>query len=113
MVGNLPQDFLRIFAGSRRFGTARLSKYADETDAISQTEFSALHIRLEDGTVFVAFRGTSDEIVGWREDFSMSYQIMPAQRKAVEYLVKTMDEAGTEYLLGGHSKGGKAESRVR
>ncbi|MCM1375190.1 MAG: DUF2974 domain-containing protein [Lachnospiraceae bacterium] len=106
VIGNPQEDFFRILAGSRRFRTARLSHYADETDAVSQTEFSALHICLEDGTVYIAFRGTSDEIMDWREDFSMSYRIMPAQRRAAEYLEKTMTETDTEYFLGGHSKGG-------
>lgn len=99
-------DFVSAFVHSKRFCTARLSNFVDVTDSVSQIQFSALHIALDDGTTYIAFRGTGDEIVGWREDFSMSYQIMPAQRQAAEYLSQTMTDSRMKYRIGGHSKGG-------
>ncbi len=105
-VEMLPPDLIWLAAGSERFRTAVLSNYVDVIDPDSQTQFSALHIRLSDGTTYVAFRGTGDEIVGWREDFSMGYQIMPAQTLAAEYLKNTMTDPDMRYRLGGHSKGG-------
>ena len=99
-------DLVGALVRSTRFRTARLSNYVDVTDESSQTQFSALHVALDDGTTYVAFRGTGDEIVGWREDFSMSYQIMPAQRQAADYLAQTMTDDQMRYRVGGHSKGG-------
>jgi len=62
---------------------------------------------LDDGSMFLAFRGTDNSLVGWKEDFNMTFQqTVPAQRLALQY---TRDVA-MEYLrpmrLGGHSKGG-------
>lgn len=102
----IPEDFLRLFAQSKRFGSARLSHFADVLDEESQTQFSAIQIHLEDGSFYIAFRGTGAELVGWREDFSMSYQIMPAQRLAAEYLKQAIAVPHTLYRVGGHSKGG-------
>ena len=68
----LPEDFLQVFAQSRRFGTSRLSHFTDVQNEKTQTQFSAVQIHLEDGSIYIAFRGTGDELVGWREDFSMT-----------------------------------------
>lgn len=100
-----PEDFLSIMAATKRYREVRLSNFADVLDEISQTEFSALQIELGDGTVYVAFRGTNDSLMGWREDFSMSFQLMPSQKLAAEYLEKTMSDH-LQYRVGGHSKGG-------
>lgn len=104
------EEFLEKLAKSPRFSESRLCCYADVIDHDREmTQFAALHIGLSDGTVYVAFRGTDTTIVGWREDFCMSFQIVPAQRRAVEYLDRTLsDGAGSDcqYRIGGHSKGG-------
>lgn len=102
----IPAEFLQLFAQSKRFGGTRLSRFADILDEKTQTQFSAIHIHLEDGSVYIAFRGTGDELVGWREDFSMSYQIMPSQHLAAEYLKRAITKPQTLYRIGGHSKGG-------
>lgn len=105
-VNGLPDDFLPLMARSNRFRDVRLSHYADILDRETGVQFAALHIALGDGTVYVAFRGTSDDLIGWREDFSMSFQLMPAQTLAAAYLSETLCEPGVKYRIGGHSKGG-------
>ena len=82
-IMDFPADFVSAFVHSKRFRTAELANFVYITDSVSQIQFSALHIALDDGTTYIAFRRTGDEIVGWREDFCMSYQIMPAQKQAV------------------------------
>lgn len=101
-------SFLKVLAGTNRFGNALLWNYEDIYDNDREKiQFAAMHIILEDGTSYVSFRGTDDKIVGWREDFSMSFEIVPAQKRAVEYLAKTIKQEGaTCYRIGGHSKGG-------
>jgi hypothetical protein len=101
-----PQEMFLLMADSRRYQNALLSNYAQVQDEKSRTEFTALHIALEDGTTYVAFRGSGDYIWGWRENFSMSFRRMGAQKLAAVYLEKTMTEDGRQYRVGGHSKGG-------
>lgn len=101
------EEFLMELAKAPRFADSKLSCYVDVTDHDQEmTQFAALHIELSDGTVYVAFRGTDTTIVGWREDFCLGFQIVPAQRRAVEYLNRTLNGDGVRYRIGGHSKGG-------
>ena len=63
---------------------------------------------LPDGSAYVAFRGTDDTIVGWKEDFNMAFTPeIPAQRYAADYLQQAAAAlAFRPLLVGGHSKGG-------
>lgn len=101
----LNMQLFEAMAESRRFGGLLLYHYMDLLDEEETLQFAALHIALGDKKVYVAFRGTGNELVGWREDFYMSFKVIPAQQKAVWYLEQTMEQ-GTGYLVGGHSKGG-------
>lgn len=102
-----PKEFLTAAAASKRYRNVRLSRHVDVLDEETETEFCALHMELGDGSVYVAFRGTGDMLLGWREDFSMAFQLMPAQRAAAAYLERTIDGDGdVVYRVGGHSKGG-------
>ena len=35
-------------------------------------QFAALTVLLDDGSAFLAFRGTDGTLVGWKEDFNLS-----------------------------------------
>ena len=49
-------------------------------------QFAAVSFLLPDGSVYAAYRGTDMTIVGWQEDFNMSFlSAVPAQVKAAEY----------------------------
>ena len=98
---------LSALAQSGRFGSMRLSGYVNQIDPEEQKQFSAITVHLEDGSVFIAFRGTDNSLIGWREDFNMSYlPTVPSQHDAVAYLESAAQQAGGGLRLGGHSKGG-------
>jgi hypothetical protein len=70
-------------------------------------QFSALVFSTDENTHFVAFSGTDDTLIGWKEDLEMSFrEVVPAQRSAVEYLELVMSHLPGVFYLGGHSKGG-------
>ncbi|BCV19287.1 hypothetical protein ATOBIA_N15770 [Atopobiaceae bacterium P1] len=91
---------------SKRFGNARLSNLYSHLDAESAEQFCAFHIALDDGSTYVTFRGTDDTLVGWREDFEMTYGTVASQRSAVDYLNATCASTSGPLMVGGHSKGG-------
>jgi hypothetical protein len=104
---DLPLDFLKETAASKRFGNCKLYHYMDTIDEQRKIQFAGLHVELGDGTVYIAFRGTDQTILGWREDFTISFETVPAQLEAVDYLEKTISRnAEKKYRVGGHSKGG-------
>ena len=104
---NDPKELLRRAGQSERFGTVRLSACADDTDAQAQLQFAALTAELADGSVFVAYRGTDNSLVGWREDFNLGVlDETPGQRLAAAYLDETAARHTGPLRIGGHSKGG-------
>ncbi len=98
---------MRKLAESRRFRGAKLSAYINDISDEEQSQFSVVCVRLADGSLYVAFSGTDNTIVGWRENFNMGFlSETPGQKKAVKYLNwAAANEEGT-LRVGGHSKGG-------
>lgn len=104
---NDPSHALKAAAGTKRFGEAELCGYVNEVDVERQMQFSAVTFLPGDGSVFVAFRGTDNTIVGWREDFNMNFlPETPGQAEAAAYLRRALDEFRLPTRVGGHSKGG-------
>lgn len=90
-----------------RFRNTRLCRFASILDPETDTQFCAVTFLLEDGTAYVAFRGTDGTLVGWKEDFALSYRSgTDGQKRAAEYLSRTGTQTGCPLRAGGHSKGG-------
>jgi len=100
-------QLIRNLSASRRFGNCQLFGFVNHVNEHSEIQFSALCIDIGDGSCFVAFRGTDSSIVGWKEDFNMSFmETVPSQIEAVNYLEKMAPMINGPLRLGGHSKGG-------
>lgn len=106
----VPEDILilmRRMAKTARFGSLSLSGYVNEIDGEKTSQFSAVTVHLPDESLFAAIRGTDDTVIGWREDFQLSFlDAIPAQIRAAEYLDRLDLTPETALLVGGHSKGG-------
>ncbi len=90
-----------------RFGDTRLMIYRSERDAETDLQFSAVTFLLGDGTAYAAFRGTDGTLVGWKEDFNLSYLSgTEGQQRAAEYLNRAGEATACPLRAGGHSKGG-------
>lgn len=101
------RELLLSMADTVRWGSIRLSDYVSVVDEAREIQFSAVTAHLPDGRVCVCFRGTDGTIVGWREDFTMSFESpVPAQMEALTYLERTALHTSGELLVTGHSKGG-------
>ena len=95
-------------ATSKRFKNIKLLNYVDEYDPDVQKQFAAMTYRLTMDVYLVVFRGTDDTLIGWKEDFHMTYMDhIPAQRRAASYLQHVMKEFPKgRFMVVGHSKGG-------
>ncbi len=106
----IPAGIIPLFrrlADTPRFQNVYLTGYVNEVCPTREMQFSALTVVLPDRGFFVAFRGTDDTIVGWKEDFKLSYMDeVPAQRMAAAYLDHLPLKEGDTLYVGGHSKGG-------
>lgn len=102
------KQLVRAMAASPRFGEVRAYLHVSESDDKEGKQFSATAFRLPDdlGT-YVAFRGTDDSLVGWKENFRLACATaVPAQRRALSYLDQLAYVVAGPLWVGGHSKGG-------
>lgn len=106
----VPREIVMLFrqmADAPRYRDLLLCGYVNEICEQKQVQFSAVTIRLPGDTWFVAVRGTDDTIVGWREDFNLSWMDeVPAQRMTADYLDALPLTSTSRLYVGGHSKGG-------
>ena len=97
---------LRKIAKCNRYKNAILKNYKKIIDINEEEQFAAIEILTDDGFSFISYRGTDNTIIGWKEDFKLSYQRVPAEEEAIEYLSEVGRGNGKRLRLGGHSKGG-------
>ena len=97
----------RKMAKTERYANIRLTNYVNVIDPEKDLQFSAVKIYLPVGIEYIAFRGTDDTMVGWKEDFNLSYTDKTiGQQMAVDYLSHNLPFFLNRLVIGGHSKGG-------
>lgn len=108
IVSNQHLQLVDELASSKRFKNIKLLNYVDEYDPDVQKQFAAMTYRLTMDVYLVVFRGTDDTLIGWKEDFHMTYMDhVPAQKRAASYLQNVMKEFPKgRFMVAGHSKGG-------
>ena len=108
IVTNQHLHLVDELATSKRFKNIKLLNYVDEYDPDVQKQFAAMTYRLTMDVYLVVFRGTDDTLIGWKEDFHMTYMDhVPAQKRAASYLQHVMKEFPKgRFMVAGHSKGG-------
>jgi len=98
---------LRAVKDTRRFRNVEMRAHVNLIDTKEETQFSATTFLIEKNSMMVAYRGTDDTLVGWKENLNMSFlPVVPAQRYAAQYLNDAAQNFTGEILVTGHSKGG-------
>lgn len=104
------KDNTALFQGvckSKRFGNMQIWNYVNQIEEDRETQFSAVVCGLSEGITYVAFRGTDENIVGWKEDLNLAFsEPVPGQRLSVDYLEQAAQTISGSFYVGGHSKGG-------
>ena len=94
-------------AASVRFRDVYAAGYRSVLEEDAVTQFAAVTFILPDDSLFIAFRGTDDTLVGWREDFHLSFTSpVRAQQLAADYAGEMASVYTGPIRMGGHSKGG-------
>ncbi len=90
-----------------RFKSMKCGYFADILDENVETQFSAITCFPEGTLPVVVFRGTDENIVGWKEDFNMAFRNPVAgQQLAVLYINQVGLRIKDNFIVCGHSKGG-------
>ena len=97
----------QVIAEAPRFQSMKFFGVVSEWDKDTTKQFAAVTVEVEPGVRLVIFRGTDDTLIGWKEDFLMTYSpLVAAQTDAKEYLAKQASLWGGDLMVSGHSKGG-------
>ena len=100
-------ELFLAMANSKRFGTLKVKDYVNQVEVERESQFSAITCRLGDGTYYIAYRGTDESMIGWKEDLNLAFsEPVPGQVMAVDYLNRAAEKIGQTFYIGGHSKGG-------
>ena len=101
------RSLLFALAASPRFRDIKMTCYVNEYDAVKEKQFSAVTYILPDKSIYIAFRGTDDTLIGWKEDLNMAFVYpVPSQERALSYLSEVSSRISGKLIIGGHSKGG-------
>lgn len=114
LIDKKTNELFKKAGESIRFQDVEITGFVSEHDHKIEEQFSAVTFILNllsplaKQQIFIAFRGTDDTIIGWKEDFNLAFlEKIPAQNDALAYLenaISTFKKA--EFFVGGHSKGG-------
>lgn len=101
-------EMLTFLSTTVRFCEVKALGYQYKRDEKITLQFAAVSFLLPDESLVIAFRGTDDTLVGWKEDLNMSYEpFVPAQEEAKKYLEALAAQFPAHKIyLTGHSKGG-------
>lgn len=102
-----PYYFFKSLADSKRFGNLKILKYVNKVSKKEEKQFSAMQIEINYNTIYVAFKGTDETLIGWKEDLNMGFmEEVASQKEAVSYVNENISFKYRRIYLGGHSKGG-------
>lgn len=101
------KEFIIKLGKSKRYRDLKVTDYEEIMDLQAEKQFAAVTILLPHRVKYISFRGTDMSLVGWKEDFNMSFmKDIPSQKEAVKYLNNIGKSSFSKLIIGGHSKGG-------
>ena len=107
MITQERHEVSQVIADAPRFQSLKFFGVVSEWDKDTTKQFAAITVEVEPSVRLVVFRGTDDTLIGWKEDFLMTYSpLVAAQTDAKEYLAKQASLWDGDLMISGHSKGG-------
>lgn len=108
MVTKERVELAEAMVRSRRFASMCLTNYRSVLDKEVEKQFAAMIFSLPELDYNqLVFRGTDDSVIGWKEDFQLTYsREIPAHRSAKAFLEDHLPNLGGRITVSGHSKGG-------
>lgn len=101
------KDMITRMGKSTRFKDMIVTDYIENNDAETEKQFAAVTIHISDKEFYISFCGTDNSIIGWKEDFNLSFmENIPAQLEGVKYIKEIAEKYTGKIRIGGHSKGG-------
>lgn len=104
------EELLIALSKTKRYKNLILTNPESKSTTIESeeaTQFGAMTL-YDDEFLYILFRGTDSTLVGWKEDFEMSFsEAVPADMDGARYLDRIANiYSNKKIVITGHSKGG-------
>ena len=107
MITEERHEVSQVIVDAPRFQSLKFFGVVSVWDKDTTKQFAAVTVEVEPSVRLVVFRGTDETLIGWKEDFLMTYSpLVAAQTDAKEYLAKQASLWDGDLMISGHSKGG-------
>lgn len=107
MITEERHEVSQVIVDAPRFQSLKFFGVVSVWDKDTTKQFAAVTVEVEPSVRLVIYRGTDETLIGWKEDFLMTYSpLVAAQTDAKEYLAKQASLWGGDLMISGHSKGG-------
>ena len=105
---NGDKELITYLGQSLRFKDMLVTDYVKNDNKEIVKQFGAVTIHISDKELYISFIGTDNSILGWQEDFNMTFlSNVPCQIDGMNYTRKIAEKYPNAKLrVGGHSKGG-------
>lgn len=106
---NLKEDktLIQKVGNSNRFKNLVVTNYYFTRNDTEEKQFVAITIHLNKNEMYISYGGTDNTLVGWKEDFNLSFMThIPSQLEGLKYIKKVSKKYISKIHVGGHSKGG-------
>lgn len=97
------KKLIMLLKDNPRFKNISIIRCKYVLDKAIEEQFMAITIQLSQA-IFISFRGTNRNVIGYKEDLNMSYMEIPSRIDALDYL--NSEKWSKTIYIGGHSKGG-------
>lgn len=105
---NGDKELITNLGNSVRFKNMVVTNYENHDNSEFVKQFAAITIHISNNELYVSFLGTDSTLLGWQEDFNMTFlSNVPCQVQGLEYLNNIAERYPSKRIrIGGHSKGG-------
>ena len=105
---NGDKELITNLGNSIRFQNMVVTNYENHDNSEFVKQFAAITIHISDKELYISYLGTDSTILGWQEDFNMTFlSNVPCQVEGLDYLKRIAEKYPNKNIrLGGHSKGG-------
>ncbi len=100
-------ELLSLVALKKRYKDVKVFGYSFNFEKINTLQFAAISFELPNNEIVISYRGTDTSLLGWKEDFMMSFKkFVGAQENGLHYLKNLLNITNKNLYIVGHSKGG-------
>jgi len=100
-------ELIKLISKKERYKNTKVFGFSYNFEKDNALQFAAISFILPNKELVISYRGTDASLIGWKEDFLMSFKkTVGSQEYGKEYLEKIAKLKRGKINIVGHSKGG-------